>query len=238
VSGLAQQGRRPAVTRIAAVRPQQRVIVSGTVRSAVAEGIGTSPAIRCVIADGSGEIALVFLGHQGVAGLMPGRRCTAEGTACVHRGHLVIWNPRYELQPADTPDEGEAAGRRLVVIDDDPGLCEIIEINLARRGYRVNAAATAVAALSPELRGADLVIVDIGLARAAGIKTITMIRDLSAAPIITISAHNDEAVRRAVITVGANDFLVKPFPIEALLGKVATLLDYRRSTLISPALGG
>jgi hypothetical protein len=133
VSALTQQdGQRPTVTRIAAVSPRRRVTVTGMVRSAAEESIGTSPGFRCVIADGSGEMALVFLGHHRVAGLTPGRRCTAEGMACAYGERLVIWNPRYELEPADPPDSGEAAGGaadggrpragRVVVIDDDPGL--------------------------------------------------------------------------------------------------------------------
>ena len=108
-----QDRRRSAVTRIAAVSPRRRVTVTGIVRSAAEESIGTSPGFRCVIADGSGEMALVFLGHQRVAGLTPGRRCTAEGMACVYGERLVIWNPRYELEPADPPDEDEAADALL-----------------------------------------------------------------------------------------------------------------------------
>jgi len=92
-------GRRPTVTRIAAVRPGRRVTVAGVIRSTAAELIGTSPAFRCVIADGGGEIDVIFLGRWQVAGLAAGRRCGLHGRACAYRERLVIWNPRYWLEP-------------------------------------------------------------------------------------------------------------------------------------------
>jgi hypothetical protein len=95
--------RDPVVTRIAAVRAQCRVAVSGVVRSATPETIGSSPALRCVLADNSGEADLLFLGHAAVAGLEPGCRCTAQGRACAYQGRLVIWNPRYQLEVRSTP---------------------------------------------------------------------------------------------------------------------------------------
>lgn len=86
-----------ATTPIAAVRPRDRVAVTGVIRSATAETIGTSPALRCVLADRSGEIDLLFLGRPAIAGLEPGRRCTARGRTSAVEGRLVIWNPRYEM---------------------------------------------------------------------------------------------------------------------------------------------
>jgi CheY-like chemotaxis protein len=237
---------RSDVTRIAVVRPRHRVTVIGTVRSTAAETIGTSPAFRSVIADGSGEVALLFLGQQQVAGLTPGRRCTAEGMATVYRGHLVIWNPRYALEPAEPPcDEaadGSAGGQpesgRVVVIYDDPGLGRVIEVNLATRGYQVAVAGTATAADCPELRAADLVIVDIGVDEGSCLKTVGTVRGLTAAPIVAISALNDEAVRRAVLAAGADDFVVKPFPIGVLLARAGERLAAGREALTVPDHAG
>ena len=85
------------VTPVAKVRAQERVTVSGVIRSVTRADIGSSPGVRCVLADDSGEVDMLFLGVEGLAGLAPGRRCTATGRACARRGRLVIWNPRYEL---------------------------------------------------------------------------------------------------------------------------------------------
>jgi CheY-like chemotaxis protein len=222
-------GRRTAATRIAAVRPRERVTLTGTIRSVATDPIGSSPAFRCVIADGSGEIEMLFLGHQQVSGLTPRRRCTVQGMACVYRGRLVIWNPRYALQPAGLTEvtagqascRGESTAGCVLVVGDDPGMCRVIEVNLATRGYQVGVVATSAAVRSPDLGDAGLIVVDIGLAEAAGLATIGALRQASAAPILTISGLNGEAVAQACAGAGSDDFLAKPFPIRVLLGKVA-----------------
>jgi len=98
---------RPQPSRIATVRVQSRVTVTGVIRSVSTESIAASPAVRCVLADGSGQIDMLFLGRESVAGLVPGRRCTAIGRACVHRRRMVIWNPGYELEPAAAPPDAD-----------------------------------------------------------------------------------------------------------------------------------
>ena len=103
VSKVNEVNERPPTTRIAAVRAQSRVTVTGVIRSVATQAIGPSPAVSCVLADGSGQLDLLFLGVRSVTGLVPGRRCTATGRACLHRGRLVIWNPRYQLDPPGTP---------------------------------------------------------------------------------------------------------------------------------------
>jgi hypothetical protein len=90
---------RPQLTRIAVIRAQLRVTVAGVIRSVTTETIGPSPAVRCVLADGSGQLDLLFLGRERLRGLVPGRWCTAEALACAYQGRLVLWNPRYELAP-------------------------------------------------------------------------------------------------------------------------------------------
>ncbi|HEX6452942.1 MAG TPA: response regulator [Trebonia sp.] len=224
-------GGEPAVTRIAAVHLRSRVTVTGVIRLAAAETIGTGPALRCVLADGSGQIDLLFLGREALTGLEPGRRCTVTGRACLYEGRLVIWNPRYELEPPGPPadpdgDGGGVDGQvltngRVLVIGDDPGLCRVIEVNLAARGYQVAAASSAAAADFPVGRGPDLVIADLGAARADQMDIVAAIRDrVRDVPILAVSARGSEDVRHAAIAVGADDFLPKPFPIVTLLSRV------------------
>ena len=110
-------------TRIAMVRVQSRATVTGVIRSVATEAIGGVPAVRCVLADGSGQVDMLFLGRESVTGLAPGRRCTATGRACAYRGRLVIWNPRYELEPLAAPpgaprDTGHSPADRVPIIDD------------------------------------------------------------------------------------------------------------------------
>ena len=86
--------------------------------------IGSGPACRYTLADETGEVDLLFLGRVVVAGLEPGSRCSAEGTAADRDGRLVIWNPRYQLYPVDSPGAPATAtmtsvmfrsGRRLAL---------------------------------------------------------------------------------------------------------------------------
>jgi RecG-like helicase len=117
--------RRPITTRIAMVRAQSRVTVIGIIRSVTREAIGSSPAVRCVLADGSGQLDMLFLGHESITGLMVGRRCTATGRAGMHRGRLVIWNPQYQLDPPEAPpnvsaEDGNGMADRVLIIGDDP----------------------------------------------------------------------------------------------------------------------
>ena len=104
---------RPPVTQLALVRAQALVTVAGVILSVTTEAVGPSPALRCVLADGSGRIDLLFLGREGIAGLEPGRRCAVTGRAAARRGRLVIWNPRYELEPPGAPLP--VAGLRLTM---------------------------------------------------------------------------------------------------------------------------
>ena len=98
-------GGPPPTTSIAEVRAQQPVAVSGVIRRYRAMSLRGTPACSYTLADGTGEIDLLFLGRTSVAGLYPGRRCIAAGVAAVRDGRHVLSNPQYWLQA-----EGGALG--------------------------------------------------------------------------------------------------------------------------------
>jgi RecG-like helicase len=99
LTGATFWGGRPVARRISDARPQARVTVTGIITATQTVTIGSSPAFRCTLADGTGQIFVLFLGRTEVGGLMAGRRCRVAGTAGTSGGRLVIWNPRYWLQP-------------------------------------------------------------------------------------------------------------------------------------------
>jgi two-component system, OmpR family, sensor histidine kinase KdpD len=90
-------------TRISDVRGQDRVRVTGTIISAQVIAVGRSLACRCVLADGSGQLDLIFLGRAAVVGLAAGIRCSIEGAVTARGGRLAVWNPRYQLRSAEVP---------------------------------------------------------------------------------------------------------------------------------------
>jgi hypothetical protein len=105
----------PVARRISDARPQARVAVTGIITATQTVTIGTSPAYCCTFTDGTGEIYLLFLGRTEVPGLRGGRRCSVAGTAAASGGRLVIWNPRYWLQPPD--DTGKTCPQERRVPD-------------------------------------------------------------------------------------------------------------------------
>jgi two-component system sensor histidine kinase KdpD len=96
-------GQLTRASGISDVRGRDRVRVTGTIISAQATAIGSSISYRCVLADGTGELDLLFLGRPAIAGLAPGLRCSIEGVVTQRGGRLAVWNPRYEVQPAQAP---------------------------------------------------------------------------------------------------------------------------------------
>lgn len=114
---MAGIGRLPEVTSIGAARQQAKVDVRGVIQSVEAVSLGGIATFRCALADGTGQIDLLFLGRGAVAGLEPGRRCRAVGTAATRCRRAVLWNPRYWLEP---PDPAIACLPRPLAIDAPP----------------------------------------------------------------------------------------------------------------------
>ena len=93
----AEDIRRPVVTTIDEIRPQDLVRITGVIRSKAALSLSGCPACRYTLADGTGDADLLFLGRVLVVGLETGLRCVAEGRAAARDERIVIWNPRYQV---------------------------------------------------------------------------------------------------------------------------------------------
>jgi two-component system sensor histidine kinase KdpD len=96
---------RPGATRIGDVNGQDRVMVTGTIIATRVISVGSSSAYCCVLADGTGELDLLFLGRAAIAGLAVGTRCSIQGVVTTRGGRLAVWNPRYQVHSAgEVPD--------------------------------------------------------------------------------------------------------------------------------------
>jgi hypothetical protein len=73
------------------------VVVAGRLRAVVYTPSENVPTLEAELFDGSGSIALVWLGRRRIAGVEPGRRILARGRVGVHNGAPAIYNPWYEL---------------------------------------------------------------------------------------------------------------------------------------------
>ena len=84
-------------TPIADVAQRRPATVCGTLRSVTLRPRAGVPALEAELYDGSGHLALVWLGRRHIAGIEPGRRVRVHGMVTSSDGEPAIYNPRYEL---------------------------------------------------------------------------------------------------------------------------------------------
>ena len=114
------------------------------------------------------------------------------------------------------------------MVDDDPEVCSLLSLLLGREGHQVDTVTTADAALAQlaEERH-DLVILDVTLGSADGRDVLAAIRRNGDLPVIMLSGRAHEADRVDGLTLGADDYVVKPFSPRELAARVSNVL--RRS---------
>jgi two-component system KDP operon response regulator KdpE len=122
---------------------------------------------------------------------------------------------------------------RVLVIEDDAGLREVLSALLEAEGYRVILAETGRRALiEARSHKPDAVLVDLGLPDRDGQDVIRKIREFSPVPIIVLSARTMESEKVLALDGGADDYVTKPFGSTELLARVrAALRRSARSTL-------
>jgi two-component system, OmpR family, KDP operon response regulator KdpE len=114
----------------------------------------------------------------------------------------------------------------VLIVEDDPGIQDVLRFLAEANNMRVVAAGTCAAAIrEAESHRPDLAIIDLGLPDRDGIHLIFSIRSWSQLPIIVLSARTLESQRRAVLLAGADDYVTKPFSAPELLAKMHALLQ-------------
>lgn len=115
--------------------------------------------------------------------------------------------------------------QRILVVEDEAAIADAVIYALATEGFDPSWRTTGREGLSA-LRegGADLVILDIGLPDANGFELFREIREISAAPIIFLTARAEEIDRVVGLEMGADDYVVKPFSPRELTARVRAVL--------------
>ena len=114
---------------------------------------------------------------------------------------------------------------RILVIDDEPQIRRFLDISLRAQGYRVLHAGDARTGIDMlATQGAELVILDLGLPDRDGMLVLADLRQWSQAPVLVLTARDDEAEKVAALDAGANDYVTKPFGVQELMARLRALL--------------
>ncbi|KGF05938.1 MtrAB system response regulator MtrA [Arcanobacterium sp. S3PF19] len=115
--------------------------------------------------------------------------------------------------------------QHILVVDDDPGIAEMVAILLESEGYRATVCANG-ANVVPVFRseGADLVLLDVMLPGLDGVSVCRLLREESDVPIVMMSAKTDSVDVIAGLEAGADDYVTKPFDNSILLARVKARL--------------
>lgn len=114
---------------------------------------------------------------------------------------------------------------KILVVDDDPRLRELVSITLERAGYQVVTARDGQMALTHALREApDLVVLDVGLPELDGLEVCRKLRARSEVPILFLTARDDEIDRILGLELGADDYVTKPFSPRELVARIKAIL--------------
>lgn len=114
---------------------------------------------------------------------------------------------------------------KILIVDDDPRLRDLVRITLERAGFATLTAAEGATALIHARREApDLVLLDIGLPEIDGFEVCRRIRATSEVPILFLTARDDEIDRIVGLELGADDYVTKPFSPRELVARVRAIL--------------
>ncbi len=122
---------------------------------------------------------------------------------------------------------------KLLVIDDEESICEILRYNLEKEGYEVDCAFSAEEALSFDLSSYSLFIVDIMMERLSGFDFAKRVKNNASTentPIIFCSALNAEDDKVMGLNIGGDDYITKPFVIGEVLARVRAVLRRSHAT--------
>lgn len=116
---------------------------------------------------------------------------------------------------------------KILVVDDEEDLCEILQFNLESEGFEVDTAFSAEEALQKDLTVYNLLLLDVMMGNISGFKMASMLRkqDKTAKlPIIFLTAKDTENDTLTGFTLGADDYISKPFSIKEVIARVKAVL--------------
>ena len=120
---------------------------------------------------------------------------------------------------------------RILVVDDEKDICDILQFNLEQDGYIVDVATSAEEALAVLTDVHQLLILDVMMGGMSGFKMAeTLRKEGNTIPIIFLTAKNSENDMLTGFSLGGDDYIAKPFSVKELLARVRALL--KRTSLV------
>ena len=121
---------------------------------------------------------------------------------------------------------------KILVVDDEKDLCEILQFNLESEGYEVDAANSAEEALKKNLHEYDLILLDVMMGGMSGFKAADTMRKQKQIeiPIIFITAKSSENDLLTGFNVGGDDYIQKPFSVKEVIARVKAVLKRGKHT--------
>lgn len=116
---------------------------------------------------------------------------------------------------------------RILIVDDEETLCEVLQLNLENEGYDVDIAFSAEQALTYDLKSYSLILLDIMMGGISGIKMAKMLKaDVTTAdiPIIFCTARDSEDDMIMGLNLGADDYIMKPYTVRNVIARVKSVL--------------
>ncbi|MBR3884121.1 MAG: response regulator transcription factor [Bacteroidaceae bacterium] len=119
------------------------------------------------------------------------------------------------------------ATNRILIVDDEETLCEVLKLNLENEGFDVDTAFSAEQALGYNLKEYSLILLDIMMGEISGIKMAKMLKaDVATAdiPIIFCTARDTEDDMVMGLNLGADDYIMKPYTVRNVIARVKSVL--------------
>lgn len=114
---------------------------------------------------------------------------------------------------------------KILVVDDDPHLRDLLSITLQRSGFDVLSASDGQIALTHAARERpDLIVLDVGLPEIDGFEVCRRLRTRSEVPVLFLTARDEEIDRVVGLELGADDYVTKPFSPRELVARVRAIL--------------
>lgn len=116
---------------------------------------------------------------------------------------------------------------RILVVDDEQDICDILKFNLSKEGYEVSTANSAEEAMELDLASFDLLLLDVMMGGMSGFEFTQRLKSCpctSGVPVIFITARDTEDDAVEGLELGADDYISKPFSIREVLSRVKAVL--------------